>query len=63
VEAVSKEIPKDYIGDGIYIEDIGFAVRLTTEDGVSIHNEILFGPQEFEAIQRYMKRVEENTNG
>lgn len=53
-------IPKDYMGDGIYIEDQGYGIRLTTENGISVQNEILFGNPEWKAIQHYMKRVEED---
>ena len=53
-------IPKDYIGDGIYIEDQGFAVVLTTENGISVQNSVVIEPLEWESIKRYMARVEEN---
>ena len=52
-------IPKDYMGDGIYIEDIGHTVSLTTENGISVQNKIHIGFAEFAAIKRYFKRVEE----
>lgn len=56
---MSELIPKDYMGDGIYIRDIGHAVILTTENGISVENEIHIEPTEWESIKRYMKRVEE----
>ena len=55
-------IEKDYMGDGIYIRDAGFAVILTTQDGMSVQNTISIEPTEWEAIKRYMKRVEERRN-
>lgn len=48
---------KSYIGDGVYIKDEGFKIVLTTEDGVSVKNEIHIEPMEFKAIVDYVKRM------
>ncbi len=50
-------LPKEYIGDGIYIKDNGFEVILTTENGISIQNEIVIEPSEWLAIRTYFERV------
>lgn len=55
-------VAKDYIGDGIYIEDCGHNVSLTTENGLEVLNRVLIEPREWEAIKRYMERVENNRN-
>ena len=56
-------IPKDYMGDGIYIEDLGYTVALTTENGIDVLNRVLIEPTEWEAIKRYMTRVENKRKG
>jgi len=53
-------VPKDYMGDGVYIEDQGYYIVLTTEDGISAQNTIAIEDVVWTAIQRYMKRVEDN---
>jgi len=55
-------IAKDYMGDGVYIEDAGFTVILTTENGICAQNTVHIEPLVWECIQRYMKRVEERRN-
>ena len=60
-KAATKELlPKEYIGDGIYIQDRGYGIVLTTENGVSIQNEIHIEPMKFKAIERYIKRIRED---
>ena len=49
--------PKEYVGDGIYMDDIGYAMRLTTENGISVQNEIIIEPFELKAIIGYAKRM------
>ncbi len=34
-----------YLGDGVYADFDGFAVVLTTEDGVSVTNRIVLEPE------------------
>lgn len=50
---------KEYLGDGVYIEvwgDCG-ALRITTEDGISVTNEIVFEPETTEALLKYLKKI------
>jgi hypothetical protein len=51
------KIEKDYAGDGVYMDDEGHAMRLTTEDGISVQNTIVIERLELEAIIRYAKRM------
>ncbi len=46
---------KEYIGDGVYIEDQGFQVRLFTERENGVH-EIFLGPAEWQALDRTIER-------
>jgi len=50
------ELHKRYLGDGVYIQLGSFhgEFQLTTEDGVSIQNSIVMGPQEIDAMLRYV---------
>ncbi len=53
---------KEYMDDGIYIEDRGYDVLLTTEDGISIQNEIAIDRITWQSIERYMKfKIEEDS--
>lgn len=55
-------IEKDYMGDGVYIEqeDLDGSIVLTTENGIDITNSIYIEPQVWDAIKRYMQRVEDD---
>lgn len=56
-------VSQEYLGDGVYIEDIGHALLLTTQNGISVTNEIHIGFQEWEALKRYVEQVEEIRRG
>lgn len=50
-------VPKDYIGDGIYAECNGDEIVLTTENGVSVQNRIIFEDRyRVEALIRFLMR-------
>ena len=51
-----KVVPKDYIGDGIYAVCDGDKVILTTENGISAQNVIIFEQQQVEALLRFFQR-------
>ena len=51
-------LKKDYLGDGVYIEDKGHTVVLTTENGICATNTICLEPEVVRAFQRYLKRIE-----
>ena len=44
---------KLYLGDGVYVDHDGFNLILTTENGISVTNEIFLEPDIFEALKRY----------
>ena len=51
------KIEKDYMGDGIYADDEGYAMRLTSENGISVLQEIVIEPFMLQAINRYAVRM------
>lgn len=53
-------VAKDYIGDGVYIQDTGYSILLTAENGVEVQDRIELDPSMVEAIVRYGKRIEED---
>lgn len=48
---------KDYLGDGVYADFDGFAIVLTTENGVEVSNTIVLEPSVMEALKRYETRI------
>ena len=48
---------KDYLGDGVYADYDGYAVTLTTEDGIRTTNEIYLEPSLLVALGRYCDRM------
>lgn len=47
---------KSYIGDGVYVRTDGFAITLTTENGICATNEIYIEPDVLRALIAYCKR-------
>jgi hypothetical protein len=45
---------KRYLGDGIYVEENEFGIRITTENGIVITNSIYFEP---EVLVKFLKYV------
>ena len=48
---------KQYIGDGVYADFDGYAITLTTEDGIRTTNTIVLEPKEWEATCQYVEEV------
>lgn len=48
---------KRYIGDGVYIEFNGYQLKLTTEDGISVTNEIYLEPSVFDSLEIYVQEI------
>ena len=46
---------KHYIGDGVYVDFDGFAIVLTTEDGVSVTNKIVLEPEVYNSLVNYVQ--------
>ena len=51
---------KKYLGDGVYAEFDGFAINLTTEDGVSTTNRIVLEPQVIGALESFIETLKSN---
>jgi hypothetical protein len=47
---------KVYLGDGVYVDNDGFNVILTTEDGVTVTNTIYLEPDVMQALLQYYKK-------
>jgi len=44
---------KTYLGDGVYAAFDGFAITLTTENGIETTNEIFLEPEVFANLERW----------
>ena len=53
-------LPKDYIGDSVYIQDTGFGVILTTENGAEPSNRIEMEPEVVIGFLRYIERMRQH---
>ncbi len=51
---------KKYLGDGVYAEFDGFAINLTTEDGISTTNRIVLEPQVMAALESFVETLKSN---
>ena len=45
---------KAYLGDGVYVENDGFGVWLTAEDGIKVTDRIYLEPSVFRALEGYV---------
>src|SRR5262245_53623029 len=48
---------REYLGDGAYVGRDGDRVWLTTEDGISVTNEICLEPEVWHALMRWYDRL------
>ena len=44
---------KEYLGDGVYLSHDGFQIWLTSEDGISVLNEIAIEPHLIDRLVAY----------
>ena len=44
---------KEYLGDGVYVEEEGGMIKLTTEDGMRVTNCIYLEPDVWRALLRW----------
>jgi hypothetical protein len=47
--------PKQYLGDGVYVEVRDGQLVITTEDGIRATNTIIFEPEVLAAFLEYVK--------
>lgn len=56
-------VPKDYLGDSVYVVDEGRAIVLTTNNGLGASNTIVLEPETIAALERYVERVKAARKG
>ena len=54
---MTTEIPKEYIGDGVYVAFDGFMLILTTEDGSKVYNTIFLFPSVWKNLKDFAEKV------
>jgi len=55
---------KEYLGDGVYIENEGYQLKLTTENGIATTNTIYMDESVLVAFEGYIRGLRgENGNG
>ena len=50
-------MPKSYLGDGVYADEENGMLKLTTEDGIDVTNEIFLEGEVIEALFGYISRT------
>ena len=53
---------KTYLGDGCYVSFDGYALELTTEDGISVTNRVVLEPEVYAALVRFVERARANAD-
>ena len=48
---------KEYLGDGAYVDFDGFAIILTTEDGIDTTNSVVLEPGELDRFEKWLERL------
>ncbi len=48
---------KTYLGDGAYVEYDGYALVLTTENGIEVTNRIVLEPNVYHSLVEYVARL------
>ena len=49
---------KEYLGDGVYVEDSGFDYILTTENGIEASNTIVVDVQIVKVLNKFIEQRE-----
>lgn len=52
---------KSYLGDGVYADFDGWAIVLTTENGVATTNTIVLEPEIWTMLKQYVNYLETST--
>lgn len=50
-------MPKEYLGDGAYVDYDGFCIILTTSDGIVDTNTIYLEPTVFITLEKYVHKL------
>ncbi len=50
---------KNYLGDAVYAKFDGYALTLTTEDGVSTSNTIVLEPEVYQSLLKFVESLKE----
>lgn len=50
-------MPKEYLGDSVYADFDGYAITLTTENGLGPSNTIVLEPDILAALNNYVERL------
>lgn len=53
-------IPKRYIGDAVYVDHDGFAVVITTENGIEATNTVYMEPSVLKQFETYIEDVKQD---
>lgn len=51
---------KEYLGDGVYIEPWSQGLKLTTDNGIEVTNEIFLEPEIVGNLVKYLEKMVEN---
>ena len=49
------EETKTYLGDGVYVRDLDYAIVLYTSNGITVQNEIYLERNEISSLLRFLK--------
>ena len=52
-------MPKEYLGDGAYVDFNGYALVLTTENGIDIQNTVVLEPTVWAALEAYVAALKQ----
>jgi len=55
-------MPKTYLGDGVYADFDGYALVLTTEDGVRETNRIVLEPHVYQSLVEFVDHLREESH-
>lgn len=54
---------KQYLGDGVYVNFDGYALDLTTENGVATTNRIFLEPEVYASLVAYVAALQKHNAG